>query len=173
VTLEPIVANAFIASYKRLLIEIAGRSRASRDDNLLSVLATARQRLTEKPALLDAAFAELEARSDRVDEEVVCAIRTLRVTDWVFLRDTKAYSIFVHPAEGEPLGVLGLTDPVRDIAGSAGVAIETGIVRFAGRFVCDGLLSRIVHLGPNYRKSFSAVYITAKAEGRFHVRAEA
>ena len=172
-TLEPTVANAFIAGYKGLLIEIAGRSRASKSRNVLSVLAAARQRLTEKPVLLDEAFAVLKARSDRVDEEIVRAVRTLRVTDWVFLRDTKAYSIFVHPSESVAFGVLGLTEPVRDIAGSSGVAIETGIVRFAGRFVCDGLISRIVHLGPSYRKSFSGVYSTAKAEGRFHVRAEA
>jgi hypothetical protein len=173
VTLEPTVANAFIASYKDLLIEIAGRSPALEVPNVLSVLAAAKQRLTEKPALLDEAFAAMKARSARVDEEIVRAIRTLRVTDWVFLRDTKAYSIFVHPAEHEAFGVIGLTEPVRDIAGSSGVAIETGIVRLAGRFVCDGLISRIVHLGPGYRKSFSAVYSTAKAGGRFRVRAEA
>jgi hypothetical protein len=61
----------------------------------------------------------------------------------------------------------------RDITGASGVAIETGIVRFTGRFVCDGLVTRIVHLGPNYRKSYGRVYSAAKAEGRFYVCDEA
>lgn len=69
--------------------------------------------------------------------------------------------------------VLGLTERIRDIAGASGVALETGIVRFAGRFVCDGLISQIVHLGPNYRKTYSRVYSVAKAKGRFHVSDEA
>ncbi|MGH8626055.1 MAG: hypothetical protein ACREYC_12580 [Gammaproteobacteria bacterium] len=168
-TLEPTVANAFIAGYKGLLLEIGLRGRAPKSGNVLSVLAAARRQLTETPGLLDKALVKLRARSEGVDEEIVRAVRTLRVNAWVFLRDTKAYSIFVHPSEETAFGVLGLTQPVRDIAGASGVAIETGIVRFTGRFVCDGLVTRIVHLGPNYRKSYSRVYKAAKAEGRFYV----
>jgi hypothetical protein len=173
VTLEPTVANAFIAGYKRLLLEIGLRGRAPKTGNVSSVLASARRQLTETPGLLDKALANLRARSEEVDEEIVRAVRTLRVNHWVFLRDTKAYSIFVHPSEETAFGVLGLTQPVRDIAGASGVAIETGIVRFTGRFVCDGLVTRIIHLGPNYRKSYSRVYSAAKAEGRFYVCDEA
>jgi hypothetical protein len=173
VTLEPTVANAFIAGYKRLLLEIGLRGRAPKSGNVLSVLAAARRQLTETPGLLDKALVKLRARSEEVDEEIVRAVRTLRVNDWVFLRDTNAYSIFVHPSEETAFGVLGLTQPVRDIAGASGVVIETGIVRFTGRFVCDGLVTRIVHLGPNYRKSYSRVYSAAKAEGRFYVCDEA
>ena len=98
-------------------------------------------------------------------------MRTLQVNNWVFLRDTKAYSIFVHPTGDSALGVLGLTDPVRDIVGTTGVIIETGVVLFSRKFVCDGIVTRVVHLGPNYRKSFNRAYRTAKAEGRFHVDA--
>jgi hypothetical protein len=173
VTLEPTVANTFIAGYKTLLLEIAGRGRARRGRNVLPVLASARDRLREKPALLDDAVAQLNARSEQVDERVIGAVRTLRVTDWVFLRDTKTYSIFVHPSEETAFGVLGLTEPVRDLAGASGVAIETGLVRYAGRFVCDGLISRIVHLGPSFRNSYSRVYSAAKAAGQFHVFDEA
>jgi len=173
VTLEPTVANAFIAGYKTLLLEIAGRGRGPKSRRVLSVLGSARHRLTEKPALLDDALAHLKARSEQVDEKIIRAVRTLQVTDWVFLRDTKAYSIFVHPSEEAAFGVLGLTEPVRNIAGASGVAIETGIVRFVGRFVCDGLISRVVHLGPNYRKSYSRVYSAAKVAGRFYVFDEA
>ena len=172
-TLEPTVANAFIAGYKRLLLEIGVHGRVPKSGNVLAVLAAARRQLTETPGLLDKALVKLKARSEGVDEEIVRAVRTLRVNDWVFLRDTKSYSIFVHPSEGTAFGVLGLAQPVRDIVGARGVAIETGIVRFTGRFVCDGLVTRMVHLGPSYRKSYGRVYSAAKAEGRFYVCDEA
>jgi hypothetical protein len=173
VTLEPAAASAFIAGYKGVLLEIAGRGRAAKSRNVLPVLASARRRLTEKPGLLDEALAKMKGRSEGLDEGIIRALRTLRVNDWVFLRDTKAYSIFVHPSEESAFGVLGLTEPVRDIAGATGVVIETGMVRFIGRFVCDGLITRIVRLGPNYRRSYGRVYSAAKADGHFHVRDEA
>lgn len=172
-TLEPTVANAFIAGYKGVLLEIAGRKRSPKRRSVLPILVAARSRLTKEPVLLDEACRRLSARSENVDEDVVRAVRTLCVTDWVFLRDTSAYSIFVHPSEPAAFGVLGLTEPIREIAGDSSVAIETGIVQFAGRFVCDGLITRIVHLGPNYRKSYSHVYRKAKADGHFLVRVEA
>ncbi|MDQ3775284.1 MAG: hypothetical protein M3461_13505 [Pseudomonadota bacterium] len=88
-TLDPTVANAFIAGYKGLLLEIGLRGRAPKTGNVLSVLAAARRQLTEKPGLLDKALVKLRARSEGVDEEIVRAVRTLRVNHWVFLRDTK------------------------------------------------------------------------------------
>ena len=47
--------------------------------------------------------------------------------NWVFLRDTKVHSLFVHPSEHRAYGVLGLNDRIRDIVG--GVVIETGLVQ--------------------------------------------
>jgi hypothetical protein len=167
VILDPVAANAFIAGYKALLLQIAGHRSAREGRGVLSVLASARRQLSETPTLLDDALAQMTKRSERVDDQVVRAVRTLQVENWVFLRDTTAYSIFVHPTGESVLGVLGLTDPVRAIVGTTGVVLETGVVRFSGKFVCDGIVSRVVHLGPNYRKSFNSVYRTAKTEGRF------
>ncbi len=171
VTLEPTAANAFIACYKALLLEIAGPCSTQEGPNLFSMLASARGQLSEKPALLDDALAQLHARSERLNDEGVRAVRTLQVKNWVFLKDTKAHSIFVHPTGESAFGVLGLTEPVRNIVGTTGVILETGIVRLLGKFVCDGIVTRVVHLGPNYRKSFGRAYRTARAEGRFHVDA--
>ena len=80
-TLEPTVVNAFIGGYKRLLLEIGLRGRAPKSGNVLSVLAAARRQLTETPGLLDKALVRLRARSEGVDEEIVRAVRTLRVND--------------------------------------------------------------------------------------------
>lgn len=166
--LHSAAAITFIAGYKALLLEIAGTRG---DPNALSTLASARRQLAEKPALLDDALVRMNVLSQRLNDDVVRAVRTLQLNNWVFLRDTRAYSIFVDPNGNSAFGVLGLTDQVRDIVGTTGVVLETGIVRFSGKFVRDGIISRVVHLGPNYRKSFDRAYKTAKAEGRFHVDA--
>lgn len=140
---------------------------------VLPNMAKARRQLLDKPTLIGSARQRLLKRGAHPDSNAIRAIRTLRVKDWVFLRDTKSYSIFVRPGGEEAFGVLGLTDRVRDIVGSAGVAIETGVVRLNGKFVCDGLVTRITHLGPNYRKAFSRAYSEAKASGRFRSYDEA
>ena len=164
-TIEPGAAAAFIASYKTLLLEVAGPS--SREQNVLLVLATARREISEKPSLIDGALARLEARSVQVDAEVITSIRTLQFRDWVYLKDTREYSIFLDTSGETAFGVLGLLDPIRDVVGAVGIVIQTGLVRYRSRFVCDGIVSRLVHLGPNYRKDFNQAYRAAKAEGRF------
>jgi len=166
-------ASAFIAGYKRLLLEIDGPRRETRARHLLHALVSARRRLSKDPALVDEALASLSAKSSVIDSEVICAIRTLKVEHWVYLRDTKLYSIFVHSSAHSAFAVIGLTDRIRDIVGGSGMVIETGIVRFSGRFVCDGLISGIVHLGRNYRESFNRTYRALKSKGSFHVNYEA
>ena len=49
--------------------------------------------------------------------------------------------------------VLGLTDRLRDIVGGSGVVLETGLVCYRGRFVCDGLVYKKLWVGPNYKKT--------------------
>jgi len=68
---------------------------------------------------------------------------------------------------------VGLTDRLRDIVGGSGVVVESGLVRYRGRFVCDGLVKRSLWLGPNYKKSFNAAFAEWKAEGRFYVKCDA
>jgi len=70
-------------------------------------------------------------------------------------------------------GVVGLTERIRDIVGAPGVMIETGLVRYRGKFVCDGLVSRLVYLGPGYHKSYGAIYRDLRTQGRLQVDCEA
>ena len=69
--------------------------------------------------------------------------------------------------------MLGLTDRLRDIVGGSGVVLETGLVCYRGRFVCDGLVYKKLWLGPNYKKSFNAAFSEMKAKGRFYVKYDA
>jgi len=172
--LDPAAAEAFITGYSRVLRRVAGDvDDRGAGRGMLKVLAQARHRVKQNPALLEQAVAELQASVQPLDEEVLCAIRTLRVDDWVYLRDTKNYSVFIQRSGEFALGVLALTQRMRDIVGGSGVVIEAGVVEYRGRFVCDGLVSRVVHLGPSYRRSFDAAYRALRARGRFEVGGEA
>jgi hypothetical protein len=172
ILIEPAAAGAFIAGYKQVLLRVCGADPRSDRDTLQS-LACARHRIKENPALLENAVAELEENEEPVGEEVLRAIRSLQFDDWVYLRDTRNYSVFVQLSGEYALGVLALTQRIRDIVGTSGVVIETGVVRYCGRFVCDGLVSRFVHLGPGYRRSFSDAYRSLRAKGRFDVECAA
>jgi hypothetical protein len=58
---------------------------------------------------------------------------------------------------------------VRDIIEGTGAVIETAVMRYRGRFVCDGIVSGIVvWLGPNYRRDYNASFAKIKARGGFH-----
>ncbi len=137
--IDPLSASKFIAVYKALLLEIDRPGHDGRKSNLIKRLVAARSRLSSDPSLIEQALAALKSKSVAVDPEVVGSLRSLEVENWVFLRDTKVHSLFVHPSEHRAYAVLGLNDRIRDIVGGVGVVIETGLVQYAGRFVCDGL----------------------------------
>lgn len=168
--LDPMAANTYIQSYKAVLLEIGSTSSGSKHQNVLAVLVAARTRLVEDPRRLDEAVERLRSKAEPVDERVIAALRTLSVQDWVFLRDTTRYSLFLNASGSDAYAVVGLTEPIRKFSQGSGVLIKTGVVEFAGRFVCDGLVTRVVHLGAGIRKSLADAYREVKAAGRFHAR---
>jgi hypothetical protein len=87
----------------------------------------------------------------------------------VYLRDTKLHSIFVDPSADRAYGVVGLTQSIREVIGGSGVLVETGLVRYAGHMVCDGLIAQQLWLGASYRRSFDHKLRALKAEGKFYV----
>ena len=170
--LDPAEASDFIAGYKRVLLHVAGGDPADGRD-LLETLVDARRQLTEKPNFLNETLSMMRSSVPRIDEAVLMAVRSLQVDNWVYLRDTKNYSIFVASSAESAFGVFGLTERIRDVVGKSGVVIETGLVRYRGRFVCDGLVSRVVNLGPGYLRSFRERYRALRTAGRFDVAYEA
>ena len=168
--LDSQAANAFIGGYTKLMVEIHGST--GKKSKLLEVLAAARARFTADRSLIEPALASLAARKEEISPSVVTAVKTLEVKQWVFLKDTRAYSVFVDPSGQAAYGVLGLTDRIRDITGGSGVLVETGVVRYLGRFVCDGILSGAVWLGRNYKADFNDAFAKLRAQGQFHVKCE-
>jgi hypothetical protein len=161
---------AFIRGYTQLMIEIYGTPPAKHKETttLLEVLATARAKYISDRSLLDKALRALNAKSVSVPDEVVSAIRRLEVEKWVYLKDTRSYSIFIHPTGKVAYGVLGLTDRVRNITGGSGAIIETGVMRYVGHYVTDGIVSSVVWLGRQYKNDFSDVLASLRSQGAFH-----
>ncbi len=140
--LEADAAWRFIEGYKKLLFEIDCESRSGANDSVVPKLAQSRAKLMRQPALLQEAQARLVTRSESIDPEVLQAVQGLEVRDWVHLKDTKVHSIFMDAETKRAFGVLGLTERLRDVVGGSGVFLKAGLVRYQGRFVCDGVVTR-------------------------------
>ncbi len=170
--LAPADAQRFIQGYKLLMLEILGEQEDRITGSVVRLLAKARAKLVGKRALLHKSIARLEARNVRLDPEVVTALEGLEVRLWVYLRDTTRHSIMIDSTADRAFGGLGLTQGIRDIVGGTGVIIETGLVPYRGQYVCDGVITQVVWLGPGYRRSWNETFKEIKASGQFHVKAD-
>ncbi len=170
--LDPQAAQRFINTYMAVLLAIAGTPTCE-DKKVLHLLVKGRARLLKDPALLEKARCSLAEQSQKLDHEVMSAIEGLEVRKWVYLRDTRAYSVFLDSSTDRAFGVVGLTDRLSDVVGGSGAFVETGLVRFNGRFVCDGLFTQIVWLGTNVRKSCNEKFLELKRGKQFFVRQDA
>jgi hypothetical protein len=167
--IAPRAAETFIHGYSSLLAEVHRLSKGEADLELLKMLAAARDITVATPSIIESAASKLEDSGSPVPPEVVKACKSVQLKQWVYLRDTKTYSVFLEPTGKAAYAVLGLTNRVRDLLGCSGVSFRAGLVEYSGHFVCDGIVSNPVWLGPNYRKDFSANLAVLKKEGSFHV----
>jgi hypothetical protein len=168
--LPPASANRFIAEYKRVLLEIHRRSNHTEptDDDIVGVLAAARGRLKKDPALIEEVASAFAAAGEPIQAVMRDALRSMRLEQWVFLRSTKRYAIFIDRMAQNAYAVLGLTNTIEEIVGAAAIALETAVLEFEGRYVCDGIVQSPVLLGPSYRRQFSAALADIRKAGNFH-----
>ena len=132
-----------------------------------------RRLLAQEPSAIEGALDKLEDKGVHVEPSVEQAIRTLRLGKWIYLRDTRYYSVFLDSESDSARAVVGLTDRLRDLFGGSGIYVETGVLEYAGHYVCDGLFRTLASLGPNYRQSFNESYAAIRDNGRFQRRPEA
>jgi hypothetical protein len=170
--LERAEAAAFINGYQATLLMLAERREFTSREDFLAGLLDGRRELAERPASIEVALDKLNDLGTHIDSRIVQAITTLRLRNWIYLRDTRYFSIFLDSESDSAFAVVGLTDRIRDVLGGSGVYLETGVVEYAGQFVCDGLFNSLAHLGPNYRQSFNESYRTIRQAGRFQRRPE-
>ena len=170
--IDPESADTFIAGYKMLLSEAHRLAGGRSSPNLLRTLASGREAVRANPELLGQAVACLEESGERLSSDVRRAMGSLRLRQWVYLKDTTKYSIFIAPEENEAFGVVGLTDRIRNILGGAAVTFRAGVVEYQGKYVCDGILESHMWLGPNYKREYNSMFAALKREGRFRVACE-
>ena len=139
-------AFSFIEGYKQIMLQIYGPlpNKSKQKPKLLEILAAARARYAANHSLLDGALSELSSKSIIVSPEVVSAVHSLELKNWIYLKDTSTHSIFIDPSTQEAYGVLGLTERFKNIIGCTGAIVETGLLRYMGRYVTDGIISNIV-----------------------------
>jgi hypothetical protein len=166
--LDPNDAAAFLEGYKSVLLEIDRQSPGKQQLELVETLVAARSKYFADRSLLDSALAALSGKSPALSEEIVSAIRGLELKHWIYLRDTRSHSIFMDPDAEVAYGVVGLTNRIRDIIGGSGASIQTAITPYRGHYVCDGLISSVAWLGPNYKRSFNNDLARIRALGQFH-----
>jgi hypothetical protein len=168
--LDPTTAQNFIDGYKHVLSMIHSLEGLKRSGSPNDRLIEARERLAREPTLLDEALETLEERRGiEVDEAVIAAIRTLELGKWVYLRDLKNHSIFLHPDGVVGFGVVGLTQPIRDLTGGPGCLVEAALMAYRNRLICDGLLVEAVGLGPHFLANYNQTYKELKTTGGFHI----
>jgi len=167
--IDPQSAKIFINGYSKLLAEVHRLSNGKAIMPLLEMLADAREVIMVSPSIIESAASSLERKESPVPLEVIAAIKSLQLKEWVYLRDTTRYSVFLELSGKDAYAVLGLTNRVRDLLGGSGVSFRTGVIKFADHFVCDGIVSNPVWLGANCRRDFSANLTKLKKEGKFHV----
>jgi hypothetical protein len=134
---------------------------------LLERLVAGRKKLLSDESVLDGAVSRIHAQGEHVNESVVAAAASLQVNDWVYLRDTRRYSVFMESAGILAYGAVGITNPIKELLGGSGALVETGLLFYDGRIVCDGLITPLAWIGPSYKKKFNDALSNIRSAGRF------
>jgi len=160
---DPKTANEFIDGYKEFLLYAAGVAGDNEEKELLDKLAFGRNAYLAEKELLS----RFRVAKGKTPEWVLQAIERVQVSDWVYLRDTTKYSLFIKADQSAAYAVQGLTEPIKEIFGSSGIYLRAGVFPLGQLFVCDGLIAKLAHLGRNYREAFNDTYCELKSSGRF------
>ncbi len=159
-------AAVFINGYQKLLLEICGP--AGGNVQFLERLVEGRKKLMSDVSLLNDAVSRIHDRGQNVDETVIAAAASLQVKPWVYLRDTRRYSIFMEEAGMHAYGAVGITNSIKELLGGSGALVETGLLLYDGRIVCDGLISPLAWIGPSYKRSFNEALSDIRSAGNFY-----
>ena len=102
-----------------------------------------------------------------LDEDVLHAMRYIRLQRWIYLRNTHSHSIFLDKTGSAAYGALGLTWRLRDITGASGMLLDTALLNYRGQIICDALMASVAMRRTNLRRDYNRLLTTARAEGRY------
>jgi len=161
--IEPTRARHFISHYQNFLTSIADTQECQGKTGL-EILALARKRFASDRNL----FSVWREQNSNRDAEILDAIANIEIGRWVYLKDTRSYSVFLREDGEAAYAVQGLTNKLRDISGHSGISMLAGVFPLDGKYVCDGLLEGVLTLGSNYMASFRECYQSLRSTGRFY-----
>ena len=166
--IDPTLARHFIAHYQNLLESIPIPITKPKA-NVVTQLAAARDALHSNPALLQPALTHLQDQGRRCADDVLQAVHTLRVHNWIYVSDTATHSQFLEASEVKvAYAVKTLTTPLKEMSGRSGAVLSCGLLVYRGQLICDGLVRFVAWLGPNYRSSFKEQLADCRAQGQLY-----
>jgi hypothetical protein len=153
-----------------LLVEIYIEQTGSILDDPIEMMAEARQVMIDDPSLASHAAASLAERDHPLEPDFLKAVGTIRFQKWAYLYDLPTRSVFMDMDVDEAYGVLGVTQPIRELIGGTAAIIEGGLMEYRRRYVFDGLVTSRVWIGPNMMVGLVEDFERIKEEGRYHTR---
>lgn len=166
--ISPTEARRFIVGYQCSLEMIYRQSNGKPNLTILEKLHAARELVSITPTLFDAAATELESNGQPVAADVLATVKTLNLKQWVFLRETTKYAIFIEENGESAYGVLGLTNHISDIIGGSAATFTAGLFAYQGQYICDGLFKNRCRLRPHLKKEYNETLRQLKKNGEFH-----
>ena len=161
-------AMDFIQDYTAVLMEIFTSSGFKETNNFISDLANARDQINIHPNALTEAVTTLKSRDHLINSEVEAAILSIQIDQWIMLRQTSQYALLLDSNLNNAYATKALTTPINEVVNGKSISFKAGLFVYKGHFVCDGIISKPVHLGPNVLRDFNDAYIQLKKQGKFH-----
>lgn len=166
--IDPPISGRFIAAYMAFLGTLVSDDE-KRGKYSTEWLVIGRGRYAADRSQLEA----YRSAHPETDADMRDAIGAMRIDQWVYLKDTRSYSVLLAKDSSAAYAVLGLTERLREVAqGESGVVMLAGLMPLNGRWVCDGLLKNMLLLGPNMRRDLTAAYRALRADGLFSLGPE-
>ena len=164
--IDPTAARHFIAHHQNLLESIPITKPKA---NVVTQLAAARDALHADPALLQPALAHLQDQGRRCADDVLQAVHTLRVNNWIYVSDTATHSQLLEASDVKAAyAIKALTTPLKEMFGSSGAVISCGLLVYQGQVVSDGLVRFVAWLGPGYRGSLKEQLADCRSQGQLY-----
>lgn len=155
-------ALSFVKHYQDFLLSIATPQECE-GKKPLEVLALARRRFQADRNL----FSLWRAKNKHIEPDVLKAIEGIKIGRWVYLKDTRSYSVFLDDQGEAAYAVLGLTDRLRNLNGHSGIVMECGVFQLDGHYVSDAIFANAVTLGTNLIADINKIYQSLRQSGRF------
>jgi hypothetical protein len=147
------MADEFLASYKAVLAEVNGGKMPKN----VNEFGKCQKRLYSNPSAIE------KYKID--DEDFRIALSRAIYGQFIFLKKYKNWYAFQHVKTGRYFAALGLTSPIEEMIEDFSI-IETALVPFKGRIVCDGLIvNKNILLGKNMMADCRDGYLQAKKSG--------